>query len=75
MSLEEVKESKIKFSYFRDLRSEFKKISWTSRSELISNTKVVISSIFLFGLAIYVADIFIRFLLGLISSFSKFIIG
>ena len=62
-------------SYFRKVQGEFKKISWTSREELISNTKVVVSSIFLFGIGIYIADLVIRSLLSGIGYVFKLIVG
>ena len=51
---------KRKVSYFREVQSELKKVSWTSKEELIFCTKAVIFSTFLFGLAIYVVDLMIR---------------
>ena len=39
-----------KLSYFRQVQQEFKKISWTSKEELILSTKIVIISTFMFGL-------------------------
>lgn len=57
-----------KLSYFREVQNELKKVTWTSREELIFCTKAVIIATFLFGLAIYVVDLVIR---GGIDGFAK----
>jgi len=57
-----------KLSYFREVQNELKKVTWTSREELIFCTKAVIIATFLFGLAIYLVDLVIR---GGIDSFAK----
>jgi preprotein translocase subunit SecE len=51
---------KKKLSYFREVQNELKKVTWTSKEELIFCTKAVIIATFLFGLAIYVVDLVIR---------------
>ncbi|MDE3048222.1 MAG: preprotein translocase subunit SecE, partial [Verrucomicrobiota bacterium] len=47
-------------SYFREVQNELKKVSWTSKEELIFCTKAVIIATFLFGLTIYAVDLSIR---------------
>jgi preprotein translocase subunit SecE len=42
--------------FYRETRSEIKKITWPSRKELIQHTEVVITSIILVGALIAVAD-------------------
>ena len=49
-----------KLSYFREVQNELKKVTWTSKEELILCTKAVIFATFLFGLAIYLVDLAIR---------------
>jgi len=49
-----------KLSYFREVQNELKKVTWTSKEELILCTKVVIAATFLFGLVIYLIDLLIR---------------
>ena len=56
---------KKKLSYFREVQNELKKVTWTSREELIFCTKAVIIATFLFGLTIYVVDLGIRGVLEL----------
>lgn len=51
---------KKKVSYLREVQNELKKVTWTSKGELIFCTKAVILATFFFGLAIYVVDLGIR---------------
>lgn len=51
---------KKKSSYFREVQNELKKVTWTSKQELIFSTKAVIFATFLFGFAIYAVDLVIR---------------
>ena len=48
----------------RNLKEEIKLVSWTSKEELRKGAKLVISSIFLCGFAIYVVDLLMRGCLG-----------
>jgi preprotein translocase subunit SecE len=49
-----------KLSYFREVQNELKKVTWTSRTELLMSTKAVIFATFFFGLGIYLCDLAIR---------------
>lgn len=42
--------------FYRETRSEIKKVTWPSRKELIQHTEVVVTSIILVGALIAVAD-------------------
>jgi preprotein translocase subunit SecE len=42
--------------YFKDLKSEFKKVVWPSRSKVINNTSVVLGSIVLMGIFVGLLD-------------------
>lgn len=42
--------------YFKDARSEFKKVVWPSRKQVINNTIVVIISLVVSGLAVWGLD-------------------
>ncbi|OGN60604.1 MAG: preprotein translocase subunit SecE [Chlamydiae bacterium RIFCSPHIGHO2_12_FULL_27_8] len=64
-----------KESYFKELKTEFKKISWTSKIELFAFTKIVLISTFLFSFLIYFSDVAIRGFLTLINIVSKLIFG
>ncbi len=42
--------------YFKDARSEFKKVVWPSRKQVFNNTIVVIVSLVVSGIAIWALD-------------------
>ena len=42
--------------YFRDLKSEFKKIVWPSKKQIINNTVVVLICMAITGVAIWILD-------------------
>jgi preprotein translocase SecE subunit len=56
-----------KISFFRELQTELKKITWTTKHELIACTKIVLGATIIFSLVIYFADLFIRNILLLIN--------
>ena len=66
---------KKKVSYFREVQNELKKVSWTTRKELIVSTKAVIFATFLFGLTIYLCDLMIRGSIDGIGALSRAIFG
>ncbi len=66
---------KKKQSYFREVQSELKKVTWTSKQELMFSTKAVIFATFLFGLAIYAVDLVIRGVLNGVGSLFQAIFG
>ena len=47
-------------SFIQAMKDEMKKVSWTSKEELVSLAKVVVGSIFVLGLSIYLVDLTIR---------------
>ena len=51
--------------YFKDARSEFKKVVWPSRKQVINNTIVVLVSMVVSGLAIWGMDTVFMFLIKL----------
>ena len=51
--------------YFKDARSEFKKVVWPSRKQVINNTIVVIVSMVASGIAIWGVDTLFMFLIKL----------
>jgi preprotein translocase subunit SecE len=63
------------FSYIQELKDELKKVSWTTKEELMLSTKVVIGAIFLFGIGIYLFDLVIKGLLDLVALIAHFIFG
>jgi preprotein translocase subunit SecE len=66
---------KKKLSFFREVQNELKKVTWTSKEELILCTKAVIFATFFFGLAIYGVDLLIRGVLDGVSAFLRMIFG
>ena len=59
------KQKKSVVKYFKDARSEFKKVVWPSRKQVINNTIVVIVSMVVSGLAIWGVDTVFMFLIKL----------
>ena len=62
-SLEAVKAAAVKpkqkrsiAKYFKDARSEFKKVVWPSRKQVVNNTIVVIISLIVSGIAVWLLD-------------------
>ena len=51
--------------YFKDARSEFKKVVWPSKKQVINNTIVVLVSMVVSGLAIWGIDSLFMFLIKL----------
>ena len=64
-----------KSSYFRDVKDELRKVTWTSKAELIFCTKAVIIATFVFGLTIYAVDLGIRGLIDLAGSVVRMVFG
>jgi preprotein translocase subunit SecE len=59
-----------RMSYVRELKGELKKVTWTTKEELTLCTKVVIGSMFVFGMGIYLSDLLIK---GVLEGFSTII--
>ena len=66
---------KKKSSYFREVKNELKKVTWTSKVELIFCTKAVIIATFLFGFAIYLVDLAIGGILNAANSLFQVLFG
>jgi preprotein translocase subunit SecE len=64
-----------KKSYFTEVKSELKKVTWTTKGELIFSTKAVIVATFVFGLAIYAVDLGIRGVLDFASHIVRMVFG
>jgi preprotein translocase subunit SecE len=54
-------------SYWREVQSELKKVSWPSKEELVLSTKAVIVSVFLFGFSVYLVDLGVKEFFGLLA--------
>ncbi|MEN9654896.1 MAG: preprotein translocase SecE [Chlamydiota bacterium] len=66
---------KKKVSYFREVQNELKKVTWTSKGELIFSTKAVIIATLLFGFGIYFVDLAIRGGLALVGQLFQKVFG
>jgi len=69
------KRKKKKRSYIQELKDELKKVTWTSREELIICTKIVVGSTLVFGIGIYIADLAMQGLLNWINLFVHKVFG
>lgn len=67
--------SRSKLGYVRELKEEMKRVTWTSKEELILFTKIVVGATFLFGLGIYGVDLLIKGVLTGIGSLIHLIFG
>lgn len=47
--------------YFRECKSEIKKVVWPSRKQVVNNTLVVIAAVILIGIFIWVLDAVFQF--------------
>jgi preprotein translocase subunit SecE len=63
-------QSKIGTSYISELKAELRKVTWTTKEELIFFTKIVIGSTFALGLGIYAVDLLIK---GVLNGFGALI--
>lgn len=63
------------YEYFEDVKAEFAKISWTDGEEVMTYAKVVVGSMFVFGMLIYLTDLVIHRMLGGLDSLFKLIVG
>lgn len=68
----ETKPAQNKFgtSYISELKAELKKVTWTTKEELIFLTKIVVGSTFALGLGIYGVDLLIK---GVLNGFGALI--
>ena len=64
---ETTKKSNRIVSYFRELKSEFKKISWPRFKQVRNNTGVVIAFIIILGVFIAIVDFVFTYLLSFIK--------
>jgi len=64
-----------KGNFIQEVKEELKKVDWTSKQEIKTCTKIVVSSIVLFGLGIYVVDLVVRGALRGIDNLFMWIFG
>ncbi len=54
-------------TYFKGVRSEWGKISWPEKRQVVVETMFVIAIVFVFTVAVYLMDIVFKGILGLIK--------
>ena len=54
-------------NYFKGVKSEWGKISWPERRQVVAETLFVIVIVFVFTVSVYLMDIIFKGLLGLIK--------
>lgn len=67
--------AKITSSYLQDFKSEFNKITWTSKPELQTYTMIVVAATFICGMGVYFVDLAIRTCLSSLEMVTRFIFG
>jgi preprotein translocase subunit SecE len=67
--------TKVNTSYLSEIKTEFSKITWTTKDELIFYTKLVVGATFVSGIAVYIVDLSIRSVLNSLETIVKFIFG
>ena len=59
-----------KRSYLTELKEELKKVTWTTKEELILFTKIVVGATFALAMAIYATDLVIK---GVLKGFATLV--
>jgi preprotein translocase SecE subunit len=63
------------YEYFEDIKAEFGRISWTDGEEVLTYAKVVVGSMFVFGMLIYLTDLVVHRVLGGLNALFTLIVG
>lgn len=66
---------KPRLGYVQEIKDELRRVSWTTREELIHSTKIVIAVTFACGVGIYFVDLFIKGGLDFISYVTHKVLG
>ncbi len=56
-------------NFFRDVRSELKKVTWPAKNEVVSTTIVVIAATIFFGFYLFFMDVIFSWVIGQVKSF------
>jgi preprotein translocase subunit SecE len=62
-----MKENRVS-KFFKDYKSEFKKIAWPSRTQIMKNSALVISAILVFTVVVGGLDYLLETLVGLLAN-------
>jgi len=71
--LSATRKKKVKPPFFPSMKEEMKKVTWTTKEELLVCTKIVVGAIFALGLGIYGVDLLIQMVLHGIKLLAHFI--
>ncbi len=63
------------FSFIGDVKAELKKITWTTKDELLTYTRIVVIATLCLGVGIFVIDLVVRGCLVGMDSLLKMITG
>jgi preprotein translocase subunit SecE len=55
-------------NFFRDVRSELKKVTWPSKNEVVSTTIVVIAATIFFGFYLFFMDVIFSWVITQVKS-------
>ena len=66
---------KPRLGYVQEIKDELRRVSWTTREELIHSTKIVIAVTFACGVGIYFVDLLIKGGLDFISYVTHKVLG
>jgi preprotein translocase subunit SecE len=55
-------------NFFRDVRSELKKVTWPSKNEVVSTTTVVIAATVFFGFYLFFLDVIFSWVITQVKS-------
>lgn len=59
----------------QEIKAEMRKISWTSKTELLFCTKIVVGATFCFGIGIYLVDLSIKGCLDGVNAAVRLLFG
>ena len=62
-------------SYLSEIKSEFSKITWTSKEELKTYTQLVVGATFVCGIGVYGIDLFIKVCLNTLDMVLRWVFG
>lgn len=61
--------------YIDDIKTEFYKITWTTREELIVYTQIVVVATFLMGIAVFFVDVLLQSAMALLRMIVQALFG
>ena len=74
-SVQSLNQTKQVKNFFAEVKAEFNRITWTSKEELQTYTKIVVISSFVLGMGVYFVDVAIRLCLETLEAATLLIFG